>query len=71
MELRDGQKLTVTYKITDDGYEFAEKSSGVVGWIKSIVKSKERTETIEITSALNNTTIFADDYFDIVENETV
>lgn len=67
--VQDGQKLTVTYKITDDGYEFAEKSSGVVGWIKSIVKSKERTETIEITSALNNTTIFADDYFDIVEKE--
>lgn len=68
-ELRDGQKLTVTYKITDDGYEFAGKASGVIGWVKSVVKSKERTETIEITSALDNMTIFADDYFDIVEKE--
>lgn len=67
--VQEGQKLTVTYKITDDGYAFAEKDSGLIGWVKSVAKSKERTNTIEITSALNNTTIFADDYFDIVERE--
>lgn len=66
-QVQEGQALTVTYKITDKNYSFADKSEGIGGFFHDIFKSSERTATIPITTDLEGTTIHADDRFDIVK----
>lgn len=66
-QVQEGQELTVTYKITDKNYSFADKSEGIGGFIHDIFKASERTVTIPITTDLEGTTIDADDWFDIVK----
>ena len=67
VQVQEGQKLTLTYKITKDNYSFAEKSGGIGGFFHDLFKASERTITIPITADLDETTIDPDDWFDIVE----
>lgn len=67
MQVQEGEELTVTYKITNKNYSFADKSEGIGGFIHDIFKASERTVTIPITTDLEGTTIDADDWFDIVK----
>lgn len=66
IEARESQELTVTYKITDSDYTFAEEPEGIGGFLHSIFKDPEQTSTIPITADIDNTTIHADEWFDIV-----
>ena len=65
--VQEEQELTLTYKITKAKCSFAEKSEGFGGFIKDLVKSKERTVTIPITSDLDGATIKPDELFKIEE----
>ena len=59
--VKEGQKLTLTYEITDPTYKLKEGAGGVplVGWGKSYTKvSKDLT----ITSAMDGKTIIKDDF---------
>ena len=66
-QVQEGQELTVTYKITDKNYSFADKSEGIERFIHDIFKASERTVSIPVTTDLEGTTIGADDWFDIVK----
>lgn len=66
-QVQEDQEITVTYKITDKNYSFADKSEGIGGFIHDIFKASERTVTIPITTDIEGTTIDADDWFDIVK----
>ena len=67
IKVREGQKLELTYKITEDGYEFAESADGIKGMIDSIIKSKERTAEIPIDAELDGKTIHPDDYIQVTK----
>lgn len=67
IRVREDQELTLTYKITDKNYKFADKSEGVGGFIHDLFKATERTVTIPITADLDGATIQPDDWFDIIE----
>lgn len=66
-QVQEGQELTVTYKIIDKNYSFADKSEGIERFIHDIFKASERTVSIPVTTDLEGTTIGADDWFDIVK----
>ena len=40
MELNSDQELTLTCKITEDGWRFAEKSEGIGGFFHDLIKKK-------------------------------
>jgi len=67
--VKEGQKLTLTYEITDSAYKLKEGAGGVpiVGWGKSYTKvSKDLT----ITPAMDGKTITKDDFgIEIVKGE--
>lgn len=67
VSVQEGQKLTLTYRITADGYAFAEKSEGIGGFFHDLFKGGERTVEIPITAGLDGATVNPDDWFDIVE----
>lgn len=67
IQVQEGQKLTLTYRITADGYAFAEKSAGIGGFFHDLFKGAERTVEIPITAELEGATINPDDWFEIVE----
>lgn len=67
VQVQEGQELTVTYKITNKQYEFAEKSEGVGGFFHDLFKASEGTVTIPITADLDRATINPDDWFEIIE----
>ena len=59
--VKEGQKLTLTYEITDSAYKLKEGAGGVplVGWGKSYTKvSKDLT----ITPGMDGKTITKDDF---------
>ncbi len=57
----EGQELSLSYKITDDNYEFSDKEF-------LSFDSKQSVE-LEVTSSLHGTTINPDDEFDIVKKD--
>lgn len=67
--VKEGQKLSLTYEITDSAYKLKEGAGGIpiVGWGKSYTKvSKDLT----ITSAMDGKTITKDDFgIEIVKGE--
>ena len=65
--VKEGQTLEITYTITNKEYAFSEKNPGIGGFIKNLLKPNERTYTRTISIDMDNTTIKADDYFDIVK----
>lgn len=67
MELSSDQKLTLTCKITEDGWSFAEKSEGIGGFFHDLILSKERTITITISDLGNDSVVHASDYFNLVK----
>lgn len=67
VQVQEGQELTVTCKITDKNYTFADGSQGVGGFIHDIFKSTERTVAIPITENLERKTIYVDDWINIVK----
>ena len=69
MELNSDQKLTLTCKITEDGWSFAEKSEGIGGFFHDLILSKERTITITISDLGNDSVIHASDYFNLVKGD--
>lgn len=69
MELNSDQELTLTCKITEDGWRFAEKSEGIGGFFHDLIKKKERTISISITDLGNDSAVRASDYFNLVKEE--
>lgn len=67
VQIKEGQKLTLTYKVTKDNYSFADKSKGLGDFFHNLFKASKRTVTIQITDDLEGKTIDPDDWFDIVE----
>lgn len=65
----EGQKLTVTYKITDKNYKFEEESSGIVKKVQGFLSRNEKTVEIPMNSSMENQKIYAEDYFKIMEKE--
>jgi hypothetical protein len=57
VELRDGQKLTLEYEITDSSY-IIENASGIGPW----KNNKKTTGSIEVTAALDGKTIQREDF---------
>lgn len=62
VQLKESQKLTLTYKITQDNYTFAEESEGGSGFFANLFQRDERTVDIPITADLDGTTIDPDDW---------
>ena len=69
MELNSDQELTLTCKITEDGWRFAEKSEGIGGFFHDLIKKKERTISISITDLGNDSAVRASDYFNLAKEE--
>ena len=69
VSLQEGQKLTLTYNITREGYTFREKSEGIGGFFHDLLNQSQRTVTIPITADLDGTVITPDDWFDIAPEE--
>lgn len=69
VQLKESQKLTLTYKITQDNYTFAEESDGIGGFFADLFKRNERTVEIPITADLDGTTIVPDDWVKVQEKE--
>lgn len=69
VQLREGQKLTLTYKITREGYAFREQSEGIGGFFHDILNRSQRTVTIPITADMDGTVLHPDDWFDIAKEE--
>lgn len=69
VEVQEGQNLTATYTITDDGYCFdeSENSSGILDSIHDLFRSNERTVTIQVSTESDEVTIDPDDWFAIRE----
>ena len=67
IQVREGQKLTLTYNITNENYSFADKSKGVTGFLHDLFNNSERTITIPIDTSLEDTTVIPDEWFDIIE----
>ncbi len=65
IKVKEGQKLTLTYTITSEGYEFKQRSDGIVGFFKGILNSTEQTIEIPITAELDGMTIYPDEKFTI------
>lgn len=61
IKVREDQKLTLNYQITDKEYKFADKS----GLSFDILTPYKRTIEIPITSDIDGTTIYPDEHFDI------
>lgn len=58
VEIRENQKLTVTYKITNDAYKFKDETI-----LESVTKT--RTATIPVTMSMDGTTINVQRYIDV------
>lgn len=69
VQLQEGQKLTLTYNITREGYAFRKKSEGIGGFFHDLLNRSQRTVTIPITADLDGTEIDPDDWFDIAPEE--
>lgn len=64
IRIRENQKLTATYKLTDKDYEFNGSAKGIKGKFFDLLKN-ERTATIPVTAEMDGKNIRAQDYFDI------
>lgn len=69
MELNSDQELTLTCKITEDGWRFAEKSEGIGGFFHDLIKKKERTISISISDLGNDSVVHAADYFNLIKED--
>lgn len=69
VQLQEGQKLTLTYQITQKGYVFSERSGGIGGFFHDLFNQSQRTVTIPITEDLDGTIINPDEWFDIARKE--
>lgn len=69
VQLQEGQKLTLTYQITQKGYVFSERSEGIGGFFHDLFNQSQRTVTIPITEDLDGTIIDPDEWFDIARKE--
>ena len=69
VKIKEGQELTLTYKITKETYKFKDKAEGVGGFFQNLFNASERTVRIPVTEELNGTTVLPDEWFDIVAKE--
>ncbi|MGM9941882.1 MAG: hypothetical protein ACI32N_07840 [Bulleidia sp.] len=67
VQIKENQKLTLTYKITDKNYRFRDGSEGIGGFFHDLVAANERTVTIPITADRDQAPVYPDDWFDIVK----
>lgn len=67
VQIKEDQKLTITYKITDNNYKFKNGSEGLGGFFHDLVAGNERTVTIPITVDLDQVSVYPDDRFEIVK----
>ena len=68
-QLKEKQKLTVTYKITDSNYEFVDSSSGIVDKVVNFVNRRERTIELKVDDTFENAMFDPDALFTIVKKE--
>lgn len=68
-QLKENQKLTVTYKITDSNYEFNDSSSGIVDKVVNFVNRRERTIELKVDDTFENAMFDPDALFTIVKKE--
>lgn len=69
IDIEEGKKLTLKYTITDSDYKFAQRTGGVIGFLKGILNDKEQTVSITITADLDGTVIRPDETFQIIKKE--
>lgn len=67
IQVKEDQKLTLTYEITDNDYVFKQKTEGIIGFVHDVFIHDKRTVTIPITAELDGMTIDPDGWFEIVE----
>lgn len=65
LKLKDSQKLTLKYKITDSNYQIVYDNSGLLRWITIFKPKTEQDEQIELSSILDGKTICREDYFEV------
>lgn len=63
--VRVGDRITLKYTLTDDGYEFAEGSGGALGPAHDLFFNRERVVTITIDEKMDGQTISREDYITI------
>lgn len=66
IRVKEGQKLTLKYTITNNDYDFKQESSGIMGFLGGIFKEKGTIE-ISITAEWDGKTIRPDEQFTIVK----
>ena len=64
-KVRVGDRITLKYTLTDDGYEFAEGSGGALGPAHDLFFNRERVVTITIDEKMDGQTISREDYITI------
>jgi hypothetical protein len=67
-----GDKLKISYEITDSDYQFGDREGGLLGFVNGIkdrVLHPQQETTVTITAEMDGTTLHADDYFQIVRKE--
>lgn len=67
IQIREGQKLVMKYKITASGYQIKRDSKSILGLkLENPIASKtEKTITIEVSAALDGHTIHRPDYIQV------
>lgn len=69
--VREEDKLILEYELTDDNYEIVRESDGFMGDLndlrKNVFSKNRETRTIELSDAMNGTTIKRSDYINISE----
>lgn len=62
VEIREGQKLEVTYTLTDRGYELAD-----LGWWDGLWNDREQTVELAVDAEMDGQTICGEDWIDVQE----
>ena len=69
--VREEDKLTIEYELTDDNYKIVRGSDGFWGgindWGKNTFSKNTETQSIELSDKINGATIKRSDYIDISE----
>lgn len=66
VSVREGQKLELTYTLTDERYEIV-RESGIGAFAENLLRKNKITVSIEITEDLNGKTICREDYIELTE----
>ena len=65
--VKEGEEVELTYTLTDEDYEFAEGTSGIIGFFHDRIWSDERTIEFTISRDMDGTTVSREDYIEVVK----